>query len=365
MNQLLELLDAAKINIWEANMITGDVFDFGYSESLASVAGFKQAPEDIDTFIARLHPNDKDRVQTAITKAFTNKSDYYAEFRIKLLSGNYAWVMATGRYIIDETGQAYKLVGIWKFITHEKQREEELYNQRVALNRLSRALFVGELTAIVTHQIAQPLSAIEAYLAASINFINSNEASKDELLSLLKSSKEQARLITRVIKQIKNFIVHGELKYENVNINKLISKAISLLNLPQHSIIEIEFTPATEIQEIELDYYQITQVIQNLLYNSVEALHAISDYPPRITIKLSFAQDLLKITIQDNGPGITDEALAQLYNPFYTEKDDGMGLGIALCQKIIEKHNGSLKLARGSEGFGTTAIITLPVMKGI
>ena len=113
-----------------------------------------------------------------------------------------------------------------------------------------------------------------------------------------------------------------------------------------------------------MDYYQIKQVLQNLIYNAIEALIIANSTSPTINIEVINEGDTLKFRIEDNGPGISKEAMQHLFTPFYSSKSDGMGIGLVLCRKVIEQHGGQLTLMRGKNDLGTVAQFTLPINTG-
>lgn len=361
--ELFEILISSKLNMWQVDCKTNAVIDFGFSESLSTLAGCTSGQDKLETFFTRVHPDDLATVKAALEASYETLQDYKAEFRIKLLNGATEWVYAQGKYIFDEKGDPLKIIGIWQFITEQKNRQQMLYQQAVTLDRLSRSYFAGELTSTITHQISQPLSAINTYITGAIRCIENSNLSSADMREILNAAHDQVKTLYQVIKRIRRFILFGELNYQKVCLASVVKDAIMVLILPTEFRVDISCQMQPNMSEIAIDRSQIKQVLHNLLNNSIEAMFDAGVLLPAIKIEVKEEDGYQHISIGDTGPGISDDALARLFTPFYSTKSEGMGIGLSLSQQIIQRHGGALTVRRKANEQGTIVHLKLPITR--
>lgn len=361
-NHFAEILLAGKINIWEFDLIKNEIIDFGYSESLSIRDENDQGLGNLDNFFARLHPRDLYRVKFAFEISLQTREDFESEYRVRLTNGYYEWVEARGRCIMDHNNVPVKMVGTWRFITNEKKAQEMMRSQQAALNRLSRAYFVGELASTIVHEISQPILAINAYISASLRRLKTNDITTSELINALEVSEYQLRTINKIIERIKSFIIDGDMKKEQINIHMLVKGAIKLIRFSHGKTAEIKLELEDNLPVIEADYYQIKQVLYSIINNAIEAMNAEAVIMPKILLRVNIENNMLNICVIDNGPGIQEDTKQWLFMPFFTSKEDGMGFGLAICRNIIKAHGGTLNIHQYEEQ-GAICCLRLPFSK--
>ncbi len=233
---------------------------------------------------------------------------------------------------------------------------KEIQKLQEELNRKDKLASVGQLAAGIAHEIRNPLSSIKGF--ARIFEENAKEGSEEKALAQI-MNQEICR-VDKVISDLLEFSKPNTLVLNKVSLQKLIEQVEKslMLQAKEHGI---RFVNEIAIQELTLDFDRMIQVFYNLLINSIEAMHKISDDNKKtITIKAWQEQNNALITIQDKGQGIPQNKLSSLFTPYYTTKAKGTGLGLVIVQKIIEAHKGTVK-AESEENAGTTFIITLPI----
>ncbi|WP_281421810.1 two-component system sensor histidine kinase AtoS [Clostridium thailandense] len=232
--------------------------------------------------------------------------------------------------------------------------EHKAFEDRV--RRVDRLAAVGELAAGVAHEIRNPLSAILGIvqiLADELPKEHSSRAFGDIAL------KEVERLNV-IIEDLLYFAKPSKQCVTRVNINELVSDALSLLNPSlKKDIVILEKYLDLSIDDILVDAQLIKQVLVNLLLNAVQALPTKGG---KITVKTQKRSDGLEIIVEDTGKGIDQESLPKIFDPFFTTKDTGTGLGLAVSNKIIEIHHGYIR-AESIVGVGSTFAIYLPYEK--
>lgn len=249
-------------------------------------------------------------------------------------------------------------------ITQQKQAEQELVRRRAELAHLSRLSTMGELAAELSHELNQPLAAINNYTNGCIRRIRSGTTSLEKLIEPLEETSRQAQRASETIKRLRRHVQKSEIEYKPLDINVVIENSISLL---EHEIqrnstaLHLELSPGP--LEAIGDAIQIEQVLVNLLLNAIEAM---SEVPPKDRMLLIQSdrdnENNLVITVTDNGIGLKKEEEKSIFEIFYTTKQKGLGVGLSISQTIIEAHGGRLYPRRNKTG--TSFIITLPLING-
>ncbi|HHF7348674.1 TPA: sensor histidine kinase [Legionella feeleii] len=355
-----ELLDAGKLNIWEWDLVSDDVIDFGYSESLSILDGYKGEIGRLNHFLTRLHPDDRERIAKELEEAFVLQDDYNAEFRIRLMNGRYEWVAARGRYIRDAARKPIKMIGTWCFITDQKNIQELARRQQTTLTRLSRCYVLGEVASTLTHEISQPLLVTNTYLSGSVRRLKQNDIDKEELTNVLEAALKQVDLMGKIIKRIKRFVTHGELHYEPVDLASVAENAVKIARFSFDFVVTVNYDFDKNLTKAILDSNQIKQVFLNLINNAFEAMLESNTRQPTLTIKIETANDEINVYIMDNGPGIPQNVVENLFTPFYSTKEYGMGVGLSICRNIIKAHGGALYIENNLIDEGAICRFSLP-----
>ncbi len=224
-------------------------------------------------------------------------------------------------------------------------------------DRVSRASELGELSAMIAHELNQPLNAASNFLSA-IKLLVERDRLPESMLDLAELARNEVLRASDIIQGIRQFITHGEFNLETLRIDEFIRR-ISQLEAPQVNL-DLNAGPQAEV---DADPVQINQVLTNLVTNAVQAANTGPTRPEQtaITIATMPVQDgLVRIRVSDNGPGFPQAYVARPFEPFRTEKVTGMGLGLSYCQRVISAHGGTMTLRNGHEG-GAQVEFTLPV----
>lgn len=356
---LMELLEVGKLNVWQWDLSTNEVIDFGYSKSL-SVLNPDSVVGHIDHFITRLHPEDREEVANTLLESFAYFEDHKADFRIQSMQGHYEWVSAQSRYIRDAENNAIKMIGTWHFITEHKKNQELIKLQQATLDRISRCYFSGESASSLAHEIAQPISALNSYLLGSILRLQQGGKEANEFINVLQKALEQVELINTIIKRMKSFVTHGELHFERVNLALLAKQSVVLSKLYSNFSGTVQYEVDEDLTEVSLDRNQMRQVFLNLINNAFEAMADAQTTNPILLIQIKNNDAEVLVIIRDNGPGVAQNVLDNLLASCYSTKEYGLGLGLSICRKIIEAHGGHFKIEKHPSGEGTICSLRLP-----
>ena len=253
-------------------------------------------------------------------------------------------------------------VVIIRDISKRKQRELEDRAHLDELAHITRLGLMGEMASGIAHEVNQPLSAISSYTQAGINIINSENCNFAELSEILFKTQQQALRAGQIIHRMREFIKSNPKQRSTVEINSLIIEAATLCNddIKQNNI-NLVFGLKNNLPSTNADHIQIEQVIINLIRNSIEVLQTLPvDQSRELSIQSKLTDDYqIEVRVKDNGPGMSEAQQLKILTPFYTTKNTGMGMGLAICRSLIEAHRGTLRFT-SKPGKGTTFYFTLP-----
>lgn len=249
-------------------------------------------------------------------------------------------------------------------ITERKQSEEEIQLLREEYTHIARVSAMGELVASLAHELKQPLAAIRSNAQAAQRFLTSDKPDIDELHEVLKDIIKDDRRADDVIGKLRTLMRKSELQVTELDINEVVQDTLPLINsyeIMRNISIKIELDK--NVPHINGDRIQLQQVILNLILNSTEALMNTKVRSRNIVVRTSQNNDHnVTVSVTDNGPGIEEKAMSHLFEPFYTTKKEGLGMGLAISRTIIEGHGGRL-WAENNPDSGATFYLTIPVSK--
>ena len=246
-------------------------------------------------------------------------------------------------------------------ITQRQKVEVRLQDLQSELAHVGRLSEMGTLASSLAHELNQPLTAISSYSEGAINLL-SDEVDAEKLAMAREALKEVSSEAIRageIVRRMRDFLSHGQTEHRVENLPKLIAEAnaLALVGSKEHGI-DVQVTLDPTVDEVFVDRIQIQQVLFNLIRNAIEAM--IESPIRHLSISSEAGPgEFVTVSIEDTGAGI-DEAIApQLFQPFITSKQKGMGIGLSICRTIIEAHGGRIWGEAGCET-GTIFRFTLP-----
>ena len=245
-----------------------------------------------------------------------------------------------------------------------REAEAEAALQRQEVGHLMRVSVLGELSGSIAHEINQPLTAILSNAQAALHLLAQDLPDLVEIRDALNEIVHEDNRAGEVIHRLRGLLKKGEMKSECVNINDLVRSTISLLN---SELIGRDINVRLDLENSEFltrgDSVQLQQVLLNLFMNAMDAMVSTPMAQRFILISTRRAQTgMVDVLVKDRGHGIRPKENGRLFEPFYTTKDHGLGLGLAICSTIIEAHQGKLTLVN-DEGGGAIAFFSLPVQQ--
>lgn len=206
-----------------------------------------------------------------------------------------------------------------------------------------RSLRLGQLTASLSHELNQPLTAILSNAQAGINFINSSEATPELLKEIFQKIVDNDKRGASILSSIRGMLKLESREKERVNVNELIIELVSVYQSEAYKKdLNLNIKLPSEQVSVLADKTQIQQVLLNLIFNASQSIERSGKGSNSIDITQDIDHDNVIISVRDFGEGIDESIKEKLFKPFVTLKKDGMGIGLAICRSIIEDHNGKI-----------------------
>lgn len=242
-----------------------------------------------------------------------------------------------------------------------RRAEEDARDRMAELAHMNRRAAAGELSASIAHEISQPLAGIVTSASAALRWLARKTPDLEEATAALKQIVNDGRRASEVIAAVRAMYRKDAQEGTPHDINEIVADVLGLLRaeLQRHQI-SVRNRLTEDLPPVRVDQVQLQQVILNLVMNAIEAMELISNRPRTLSIRsqVDDTGDML-LTIEDSGPGIDVENLDQIFQPFFTTKVKGMGMGLSICRSIVEAHGGRLWASAGNP-HGTILHLVLP-----
>jgi PAS domain S-box-containing protein len=257
--------------------------------------------------------------------------------------GGKRYVSVSGLPVFDATGRFAGYRGVGRHITERKRAEQELQRAHLQLVHMSRVMTTAELTTSIAHEVNQPLGSIMASVGPCLRWLNAQPPDLGSARGALERIANDAERASQVINRVRALVRREPPRQEEVDVNQIISEVIALTRDQMHSHgVALQTELAADIKAVRGDRVQLQQVILNLIVNAVEAMSAMRDRQRQLVVLSSKDDGGVRVEVRDSGPGVAPHAAEQLFEPFYTTKAHGIGMGLWICRSIIEAHRGRL-----------------------
>jgi PAS domain S-box-containing protein len=363
--QLLELAaGAGELGLWWRDLKDGHVWVNAFVRSLFGFG--ENEPLGFEDLFQRVHPDDRARVAAVIERAQAADQPFETEFRARLPDGAERWVMAKGRTMPDERGHRRRRMGVAFDITPRISTEIELQQKRGELAHVVRVSLLGELAASLAHELRQPLTAIALNASAALRFLqqepNNTTEAREGLQDIITANNRASEIIDRLWamakKDEKSELATADLAYIIRDVLVLVHTIAVTQDI--HVVSEI----AASLPPVRGDRVQLEQVVLNLVLNAFEAMKESPAGTRQVIIRAQRRDIAFNgVAVIDRGPGLGDADVNRIFEPFYTTKREGLGMGLSICRSIITQHGGELWAENNPEG-GATFHFTLPVRDG-
>jgi PAS domain S-box-containing protein len=348
------------MGLWYWNEDTGRVFWDAKACDMFGVS--PRGEKTLEIFYACLHPDDRDRVKDVWRHQLEHQLPCDLEYRSVRPDGSIRFLHALGSGYYDADGKPIRMVGVVFDVTTVKDAEQRLDDARRRLAEASQRTTLATMTASIAHELNQPLGAIVLCGNAGLRLLTSAEWDRDQICSALTRIVEDGRRASEILARIRAMFRRDRQEALPLNVNELVRDVLSLARGELTSRrITLHVKLSEQIENIVGDRVLLQQVVLNLVMNAVEAMTPQPDTRHHLTVQTRpGGSDAVLITIADNGPGIPPEHMNRIFEAFFTTKADGTGMGLSICQSIVEAHGGRL-WATARAPRGTRFHVRLPL----
>jgi PAS domain S-box-containing protein len=350
---------AGDLGLWLWDLQTNALWA---TERAKKMFGF--APESeltYEMFYGRVHPEDRPAVDAGIAGAISGKANYETQYRICLPDGAEKWIASRGEVAFEDGGQPVSVTGVVSDVTERHVNAMELSRNRQELAHVARVSTMGELAASLAHELNQPLGAILANAEAAELFLQQNPPALGDLRAILADIRKDDERAGEVIRRMRALLRKHELERQPIEINSLVEDVLQLVS-GDASLrgVSLSADLRSVLPQISGDRVHLQQVLLNLILNGMDAMAGEPRERRRITVRTRFGgEGVVELAVVDSGHGIEADKLPRLFEPFYTTKPHGMGMGLSIAHTIIAAHRGRIWAENNPSG-GAVFHIALP-----
>ncbi|MFC0577565.1 sensor histidine kinase [Paraburkholderia solisilvae] len=340
-------------------------FEMFWSKQAYRIFDFPDTAEpSVAGMLARVHPDDLARVSALLAAAAADRREIDAEFRLLMQDGAVKRVHLVA-HAIHAGRDASEYRGALMDVTEARNVQDALHRSLAELAHVTRITTLGELSASIAHEVSQPIAAIMTNGDAGMRWLERDEPQLHEVREALGNMLRDARRAGGIVQRIRTLARKSAPNRAPFELNALIEESVMLIQreIGVHAV-ELDLQLAQGELMIVGDRVQLQQVLINLMMNAIQAMAsmvAVAGRPRRLALRSSRTADHeVRVDVEDSGPGIAEADLQQLFQPFFTTRAEGMGMGLSICRSIVESHRGRIRAA-AQPGCGATMSFVLPI----
>ncbi len=350
---------SSSVGLWQYEIATGVFWATEYCRTLFELP--PRAPLTLDSLLNRIHPADFLTASGALKSAIARPAPLEIEFRVGHNGDDDRWISARAQPVVGDDGKPTAMTGAFADATLRKRSEAEADIQRQEIAHLMRVSILGELSGGLAHELTQPLTAILANAQAGKLLLAKSNKNLAEINDIFDDIITEDGRAGEVIHRLRGLLKKGKVSYETVDMKELITSTLRLL----HSEIidrriSIQNEDINDPAIVRGNSVQLQQILLNLFMNAMDAMDGVA--PGRRIISISTAptnEGGVEVRISDRGTGLPLSEEQNVFQPFFTTKQRGLGLGLPISASIVKLHGGTLSL-QNNVSEGATAIFRLP-----
>ena len=315
-----------------------------------------------ESFLKIVHPDDVQVYQRALKKAMDSDGSgkLRVECRVVDPNGIERWIVIVGS-VYFEKGLAKRILGVARDITERKAFEKKTLAQRAEAEIFFKQQVALSTASAIAHQLNSPLTAISIYSEAVLRLLQNGNINSDKMEHAVRSCIKQAQSAGRGLHELLAFLQKGQVSIETLDCNEIVMDALQEVHDTDPGGFAMSLDLQPDLPHIRANRIQVQKILLNLIGNAIEAMRSAGIPKENISIRTQSLpeQSMVKVTVQDNGPGLDEELARYVFEPFFTTKETGVGIGLPICRELIESSGGYLWLDSESDS-GARFHFTLP-----
>lgn len=310
-------------------------------------------------FVDFVRPEDAVPWRRYLKRARQSRQPQSCDLSLRLDDGRHLHVSLASRVV--EIAERKVLCLVIGDISEHRRREKEALDWRKEMAELRKMQIAAQTATAIAHELNQPLLAIASYSEAAVKLLGTKSPDLHKVSRAVQGCQRQAHRAGQTIHELLDYLSLKEIPAEALDLNGIISDVVDAARSEHELLFDSVLLLEEGLPPVLANRIHVEKVIFNLLRNGIEAMHESAVPLPAITVTVCTKCDAnsAQVTIQDNGPGVKEENLQQLFKPFFTTKAKGIGMGLAVSRSLIEANGGQLWIDP-SEGPGATFHLTLP-----
>ena len=376
-SRLNEAQHLAKVGSWELDLLKGEL---SWSDEIFCMFEIDKTKFEAtyEAFLNAIHPDDRDEVNQAYSDSLVNRKPYEISHRLQMSDGTIKYVHETCESFFDNEHKPVRSVGTVQDITDIKlaeielekyhvqledlveERTKELHETQDELVRKERLATLGQLTATVSHELRNPLGAMRPSLYIIQKKCNQDD---DRVKNAIQRLDRNIDRCDRIIDELLDFTRITELNFQPTDIEQWLNSVISEQNIPE-GISVIKEISLNGVM-LNVDEERLRRAFINVFENGCHSMmddnqQLVSIERAQISIEMHINNERVEIIVSDVGSGISKEVLEKIYEPLFSTKGFGVGLGMPTVKQIMEQHNGGIEIS-SDENKGTSVLLWLPI----
>jgi PAS domain S-box-containing protein len=353
------MADTAPVLIW---MSGPDRLCTFFNKGWLDFTGRLLAQERGNGWAEGIHPDDVERCLATYGDAFDARRAFTMEYRLRRHDGEYRWVLDKGVPRLAPDGTFLGYIGCADDVSDRKQAELDAQRHRAELAHVARVSTMGELAASLAHELAQPITAILSNAQSAQHVLATEPADLEEVREILKEVVEDDTRAGEVIRRLRALARKEQPAFAPLDLGSVIRDVVLLVHsdaVLRNSRVSVEVGPG--LPPARGDRIELQQVALNLLMNAFDAMKDCPASERRVVFRAEpEGSRMVRVSVRDRGTGLSAESLERIFQPFYTTKREGLGMGLSISRTIVEAHGGRL-WAENNPDRGATFYFTVPV----